>query len=63
MLRDGKAKFRLDRRLATRRGWISEEDLAKELDALPDVAEKAEVVDLPGVPDAEGEEAAPGDLH
>ena len=47
-MRDGKTQLRLDRRLAQRRGWISPEELEKELAALPDVAEKAEMVDLPG---------------
>jgi hypothetical protein len=32
--------LRLDRRLLKRRGWLSEEELEKELAALPDVAEK-----------------------
>jgi hypothetical protein len=41
------SKLRLDRRLARRRGWISADQLAKDLKALPDVAEKAEQVDSP----------------
>jgi hypothetical protein len=41
------ATLRLDRRLARRRGWIASDQLAKELKALPDVAEKAESVDSP----------------
>jgi hypothetical protein len=32
--------LRLDRRLIRRRGWIPEEELERELEALPDVAEK-----------------------
>ena len=32
--------LQLDRRLLMRQGWISEEELAKELEALPDVADK-----------------------
>jgi hypothetical protein len=34
------AKLRVDRRLHTRRDWISKEDLQNELDALPDVSDK-----------------------
>lgn len=34
-------KLRLDRRLANRRGWIQSSQLQSELDALPDVADKA----------------------
>ena len=33
--------MKLARRLIERRGWISENDLQKELDALPDVSDKA----------------------
>lgn len=41
MDRETLARLRLDRRLIRRRGWIAEEDLAKELEKLPDVADKA----------------------
>jgi hypothetical protein len=41
------SKYRLDRRLQQRRGWIATEQLEKELGSLPDVSEKAEVVDSP----------------
>ena len=41
------SNFRLDRRLQQRRGWIASEQLEKELNALPDVSEKAELVDSP----------------
>ena len=34
------AKLRIDRRLHSRRGWIDEQDLQRELDALPDVSDK-----------------------
>ena len=54
-MRDGKAQLRLDRRLTSRRGWIAPEELERELDALPDVAEKGEFVDLPGSGDAADE--------
>lgn len=37
-------RLRLDRRLTDRRGWISPEELERELSALPDVAEKAAAV-------------------
>ncbi len=33
-------RLRLDRRLIRRRGWVSEEDLERELTALPDVSDK-----------------------
>jgi len=33
-------KLRLDRRLASRRGWIAADELARELEALPDVSDK-----------------------
>jgi hypothetical protein len=33
-------QFRLDRRLISRRGWIGREELARALEALPDVSEK-----------------------
>ena len=41
------AKFRMDRRLQQRRGWIAPEQLEKELSALPDVSERAELVESP----------------
>ncbi len=59
-MRDGKAHLRLDRRLALRRDWITEKELEKELAALPDVAEKAELVDLPGGP-AQADDEPAGD--
>ena len=40
MDRDTTSKLRLDRRLTSRRDWISPEDLERELEALPDVATK-----------------------
>jgi hypothetical protein len=33
-------QFRLDRRLIRRRGWIGAEELARSLEALPDVSDK-----------------------
>lgn len=62
-MRDGKAHLRLDRRLALRRGWIAEKELEKELSALPDVAEKGELVDLPGTPTADEPAAEEPSFH
>jgi len=50
-------KLRLDRRLHTRRDWISKEDLEKELAALPDVSEKIDKSD----PDRAGSGKGTGD--
>jgi hypothetical protein len=44
---DATRQLRLDRRLAGRRGWINSEDLTRELERLPDVADKGEVVEVP----------------
>jgi hypothetical protein len=44
---DATQQLRLDRRLAGRRGWIGGDELTRELQRLPDVAEKAELVDAP----------------
>jgi hypothetical protein len=44
MVHDSIRNLRLDRRLLRRRGWISPEELERELAALPDVAEKGEIV-------------------
>jgi len=41
MNRETIAKLRVDRRLIQRRGWISPEDLEREIESLPDVSEKA----------------------
>jgi len=40
MLSDALRHLRLDRRLAHRRGWVSEEELQKAVAALPDVSDK-----------------------
>jgi len=51
-------QFHLDRRLIRRRGWIGREELARALEALPDVADKiAPREEEP--PDASGEEPTP----
>jgi len=46
-MQEHNTKFRLDRRLAQRRGWIAPEQLERELSGLPDVAEKGEIVESP----------------
>jgi hypothetical protein len=56
------SKFRLDRRLQQRRGWIASDQLEKDLSGLPDVSDKAEVVDSPqhkgeAAPATDGERA------
>jgi len=51
MDRESMRRLRLDRRLIRRRGWLSEEDLERELAALPDVSHKiAPVGDEPSAP-------------
>ena len=40
MDRETISKLRLDKRLISRRGWISPDDLERELEALPDVSSK-----------------------
>jgi hypothetical protein len=45
--------LRLDRRLRDRRGWISKDELEREIAALPDVSEKI----------APAEETAPGEAE
>lgn len=53
-----KKLLRLDRRLAGRRGWISQDEIERDVAALPDVAAKADVVDAPDVA-RRREEASP----
>ena len=43
-----KKQLRFDRRLMGRRGWTDPKEVERELEALPDVAEKAELVEAPG---------------
>jgi len=45
--------LRLDRRLSGRRGWIGQEDLAREIRGLPDVAAKGELIEAPTSPQRE----------
>jgi len=40
MDRESMRRLRLDRRLIRRRGWVSDEELERELTALPDVSHK-----------------------
>ena len=47
MHEDAMKQLRPDRRLVGRRGWISPEELARELERLPDSAAKADVIDAP----------------
>ena len=47
MHEDAMKQLRPDRRLAGRRGGISTEELARELERLPDVSAKADVIDAP----------------
>jgi hypothetical protein len=51
-------QFRLDRRLIRRNGWIGREELARALEALPDVAEKIAPREEEA-PDAPAEEPTP----
>ena len=61
-------KFQFDRRLIRRRGWIQPDVLERELESLPDVAEKAApmedeapaetAADAPSNPDSEAPPSA-----
>ncbi len=51
---------RLDRRALRRRGWLNQEDLKRELEALPDVSEKIDVSSPEAPPEAAGEGAKAG---
>ena len=50
------AKLKLDRRLTRRTGWVSKEELERELEALPDVSDK---IARDEDSDAEGSGTAP----
>ena len=52
MNRDSMRQLRLDRRLIRRRGWISPDELERELSALPDVSHK--IAPAEEEPEAEG---------
>jgi hypothetical protein len=45
------ASHRLDRRLLRRRNWVSAPELEKELNALPDVADKIRIEEEPPAPE------------
>jgi hypothetical protein len=51
--------LRLDVRLLRRRGWISGEELARELEALPDAAHKIAPPEPEAAPDLPGAAAEP----
>ena len=57
MDRETMSKLRLDKRLIRRRGWISRDDLDRELEALPDVSSKIAQIEEPdgepGTPEPE----------
>jgi len=52
MNNDSTRKLKVDRRLIHRRGWISKNELQKQLDALPDVSDK---IAAPDESEGEGE--------
>jgi len=54
MVHDSMSNLKIDQRLLGRRGWIRAEELEKELQDLPDVSDKGELVG-----DAEQGEASP----
>jgi hypothetical protein len=55
---DYNQNLRFDRRLLRRRGWLSAEELQRQLDSLPDVSEKVQPPDEEtseeGVPPGDG---------
>ena len=55
MDRESMKRLRLDRRLIRRSGWISEEELERELAGLPDVSDK---IQPPTVEETETEGSA-----
>ena len=44
---DATRQLRLDRRMAGRRGWIADDELVRELERLPDVAAKGDLIEAP----------------
>jgi hypothetical protein len=52
MIDNSLRKLRLDRRLVDRRGWISREELERELASLPDVSDKVAPTEEPPAPAA-----------
>lgn len=72
MDRESIEKLRFDKRLARRPRWVSEDDVSRELESLPDVGDKIlppDAQDSPAAPEEEREEPraaapeleAPGD--
>jgi hypothetical protein len=57
VLKDAIRSLKLDRRLATRRGWIQEQELTHALGQLPDVKDKA-AEPAPAQPASEGAQNA-----
>jgi hypothetical protein len=57
MNRDSMQQLRIDRRLIRRRGWISQAELKRELEAIPDVSDQ--MTTLGDVADERGREASP----
>ncbi|MCA9509439.1 MAG: hypothetical protein R3E88_04610 [Myxococcota bacterium] len=53
---DSISNLKFDSRMARRRGWVSDEERDAYLAALPDTAEKLEVVADVAPPGAQGEE-------
>jgi hypothetical protein len=56
MNRRSMQQLKLDKRLTGRRGWISAQDLERELEALPDVSHK---LAAPEPPPSGGDEGEP----
>lgn len=46
-VQESASKFRNDRRLQLRRGWIAPDQVDKDLEGLPDVSDKGELVESP----------------
>ncbi len=61
MDRESMKRLRLDRRLIRRRGWVSEEELERELAALPDVSHKIAPVEGEASEPSEQTEALPSE--
>jgi len=59
MNRDALQQLRLDRRLIRRRGWVSEAELQKALEALPDVSDKIAPFEEEPTAEAAGEAESP----
>ncbi len=60
MDRESMKRLKLDRRLIRRRGWISQQDLERELSALPDVSDNIQPPESENA-EAGGSAASPGE--